>query len=308
MALPPHNGAVPAVGPLVDLGLRPDDAGMSDREFEQLRALVRAQTGIALGPQKRHLLRARLDRRLRALGLSTFAQYCAYLTEGRHPEELVAFVNAVTTNKTDFFREPHHFAHLAEHWAPALRAGVQPGHTRRVRIWSAASSSGEEPYTIAMVLREAGIVAPVFDVRILASDIDTDVLAHASEGVYAVDRTTAVPPDLLRRYFLRSRRQPTHVRVRPELRDVVTFRRINFADSSWPIRVRFDVIFCRNALIYFDRAGQQAILGKLLAFLEPGGLLFLGHSESVLGLAEGLTPLGNTIYARAAAGAQGDPA
>lgn len=282
---------------------------VSDREFELFRRLVHERTGIALGPHKRHLLRARLGRRLRALGLSTFGEYYDYLTdpEAGGAEEMSAFINAITTNKTDFFREPHHFDYLSGHWAQSRKADARRAGGRRLRLWSAACSSGEEAYTLAMTLSEAQLVPPAWDTRILASDIDTDMLEQARAGVYPIDRTGPVPPELLKRYFLRRAHGDTvEVRVRPELRSLVTVRRINLADPAWPIRTRFDAIFCRNALIYFDRTTQKIILERLVSQLEPGGLLFLGHAESVYGLIDGLQHLGNTIYAVAVAGGPGE--
>jgi chemotaxis protein methyltransferase CheR len=277
---------------------------MTDQEFKRLRDLVHAQTGIALGPQKRCLLETRLGRRLRALGLQTFGDYERFLAE-RDPRgaELGQFVNAVTTNKTDFFREAHHFQYLAEEWLPAVRAEADRTGARSLRIWSAACSSGEEPYTIAMVVREGlGAAAPGWDVKILASDIDTDVLARAAEGVYSLEQVEPVPRAMLARHFLRGTGASAgRVRVRPEVAALVAFRRINFLDDPWPIRLRFDAVFCRNALIYFDRATQQRILERMAGLLKDGGLLFLGHSESLYGLLTGFTHLGQTIYRRAAA-------
>jgi len=276
------------------------ELAISDQEFARFRDLVRAHAGITLGPQKRHLLRARLGRRLRALGMTSFAQYYDYLTdpEAGSAEEILAFINAITTHKTDFFREPHHFEYLRRRWAKPGPADATRGR-RRLRLWSAACSSGEEPYTLAMILAEAGLVPPACDTRILASDIDTDCLAQTEHGIYTLDRVGPVPHDLLKRYFVPGpRRRGPDFRVKPELRSLLTVRRINLAEPTWPIRTLFHVIFCRNALIYFDRAMQKTILERLVSFLEPGGLLFLGHAESVFGLVDGLSHLGNTIYAR----------
>ena len=278
------------------------ELALSDREFQLFRTLIYELTGIALGPHKRHLLRARLGRRLRAHGFATFSEYYQYLMDpaAEGAGELRAFINAITTNKTDFFREPHHFQYLSGLWAQTRRVEGDRAGRRRLRVWSAACSSGEEAYTLAMVLSEARLVPPLWDTRILASDIDTNVLAQAENGVYAMERTAPVPRDLLHRYFLhREGPEGNEVRVRPELQQLLTVRRINLAEPAWPIRIRFDVIFCRNALIYFDRAMQKAILERLVGLLEPGGLLFLGHAESVFGLIDGLAHLGNTIYARA---------
>lgn len=299
VAAPPPSGAAPLT--LEDLA--GGDFAVSDREFELFRTLVHERTGIALGPHKRHLLRARLGRRLRALGLQTFGEYYEYLNQpgAGGSREMVTFINAITTNKTDFFREVHHFEYLSGRWAQARRLEADRTGRRRLRLWSAASSSGEEAYTLAMVLTEARLTPPAWDTRILASDIDTDMLTQTAEGVYPMDRTAPIPRDLLKRYFLRrGEGDGEAVRVRPELRALVTARRINLAEPEWPIRTRFHVIFCRNALIYFDRAMQKNILERLVNLLEPGGLLFLGHAESVYGLMDGLVHLGNTIYARAA--------
>jgi chemotaxis protein methyltransferase CheR len=285
---------VSALGPL--------ELSLTDREFEIFRRLVYERTGIALGPHKRHLLRARLGRRLRALGCTTFSQYHQYLMDpgAGGADEMRAFINAITTNKTDFFREGHHFQFLSGPWAEARRADGDRTGRRRLRFWSAACSSGEEPYTLAIVLNEARLVPPLWDTRILASDIDTNVLAQTEGGVYAMERAAPIPRDLLRRYFLhREGPDGEEVRVRPQLQQLLTVRRINLADPVWPLRSRFDVIFCRNALIYFDRTMQKNILERLVSLLEPGGLLFLGHAESVFGLIDGLAHLGNTIYARA---------
>jgi len=274
------------------------DIEVTDREFALFRELIAAQAGITLNEHKRHLLRARLGKRLRDLGLTSFSAYYEYLIQGdTSGEEMIRFINAITTNKTDFFREPHHFRYLEEQWAPTRRALAANRGDRRVRFWSAACSSGEEPYTLAMVLSESLRRESGWDVKILASDLDTDILARAEAGIFPLDRCNAIPAPLLRRYFLRGVGAKAElVKVRRELRELVTFRRINFNDASWPIRCQFDGIFCRNVLIYFNRETQQRILERLLRFLKPDGVLFLGHSESVFGLVDGLQHLGNTIY------------
>jgi chemotaxis protein methyltransferase CheR len=277
---------------------------ITDDEFEAFRRLVHETTGIALGPHKRALVQARLGRRLRALGLTSFRAYHRYLTERDSGQELERFVNAITTNKTEFFREAHHFRFLAEQWAPAVVARAARTGARRLRLWSAACSTGEEPYTIAMTVREALGASASWDLRILASDVDTDVLARAEAGIYTADQVAPVPAALRSRYF-----EPAPdgrgVRVRSALRDLVAFRQINFQDDHWPIRTRFDAIFCRNVLIYFDREGQRRILERLVALLVDDGLLFLGHSESVLGLLAGMRHVGNTIYRKAGGSSAG---
>ncbi len=271
---------------------------MTTEEFQGFQQLLRTHSGIALGPQKRYLVQARLGRRLRELGLPSFTAYLDHLTS-RDPggQELTRFVNAMTTNKTDFFREAHHFRYLAEVWAPAIRTRAERTRDRKVRLWSAGCSTGEEPYTLGMTVRDA--LGPAgWDLRILASDIDTEVLARAEAGVYTAAQVDPVPAALRDRYFARVGEPGGERRwqVRPELRTLIAFRRINFNDEGWPIRAQFDVIFCRNALIYFDRPGQQRILGGLNGFLKAGGLLCLGHSENVLGLLVGVTHVGHTIY------------
>ncbi|MBY0461376.1 MAG: hypothetical protein K2V38_29010, partial [Gemmataceae bacterium] len=230
-------------------------------------------------------------KRLRALGLDSVGQYVRLL-DGRPAgdPERQEFVNCLTTNKTDFFRESHHFDHLRQTFLPQLRAAGR----KRVRVWSAGCSTGEEPYTLAMVL---GDECPGWDVKILASDIDTDVLAAAERGVYDADRARGVPGDLLRRHFLRGTgANAGKVTVRPELRELIAFRQINFMAPEWPMRTRFDAIFCRNVMIYFDRDTQRRLLTRFADLLEPGGLVFLGHSESLHWLADRFAAVGNTIY------------
>jgi chemotaxis protein methyltransferase CheR len=276
----------------------PPAGGLTDREFELLSGLVATNTGIALGPAKRALLQGRLGKRLRALGLATFMDYYRILTE-RDPdgEELVRFINAVTTNKTEFFREAHHFAYLRERWVPAVQARIAEGADPIVRIWSAGCSSGEEPYSVAMTVVDALEGTAGCDLKILASDIDTDVLTRGEAATYTLEEVAAVPPPTLHRHFLRGTGAKSGlVQVRPTLRDLVIFRRINLLAETWPIRTRFDIILCRNVLIYFDPPTQTRVLGRLLDFLKDDGLLILGHSEAVHGIVEGLRHVGTTIY------------
>jgi chemotaxis protein methyltransferase CheR len=282
---------------------------LSDREFQSFRTLVATHSGIALGPHKRALLQARLGRRLRTLGLTTFADYHRLLIEhDPQGEELVRFINAVTTNKTHFYREPHHFAYLAERWAPAMVGRASRGGERAVRIWSAGCSTGEEPYTIAMTVADALPHADGWSVRILASDIDTDVLERAAAGVYSIDAAGAIPPAVLKRHFLRGTGTSTDLmRVRPSLRSLVAFRRINLLEDQWPSGASFDVIFCRNVLIYFDRPTQQRVIERLGACLKDDGVLVLGHSEGILGMTNGLRHVGHTIYRKEPGDARDHP-
>ena len=282
---------------------------LSDREFETFRALVAAHTGIALGPNKRVFLQARLGKRLRALGLPTFTEYRRVLAEqDPHGEELIRFVNAVTTNRTTFYREAQHFAYLAEQWGPAALGTDTRGGPRVARIWSAGCSTGEEPYTIAMALADALGATSAWTLRILASDINTDALTHAAAGTYGLDDIGQIPRAVLTRHFLRGVGPNAGlVRLRPALRDLVTFRRINLLEERWPIQAPFDVIFCRNVLIYFNRPTQQRVLARLVGFLKIGGVLVLGHSEGVHGMVGGLRHVGNTIYHKEVDDAGDDP-
>jgi len=285
----------------IELPVVPGQFVITEREFQQFRALVLQQTGIALGDSKRQLVCSRLGKRLRYYGYSTFSQYYEHLAE-RDPEgqELLRMINAITTNKTDFFREAHHFDFLRSAILPAMQTEAGTGGARRLRIWSAGCSSGEEPYSIALTVLE-GLPRPwAWDVKILASDIDTEMLAKGREGVYTDDRLSTIPAELRERYFLRGRgTREGLVAVRPEMKDLVAFRRINLRDESWPIRTLFDCIFCRNVIIYFDRALQEGLVSRFVELLKPGGYLFLGHSESLLGMRLGLRYVGNTVYQKA---------
>ena len=271
----------------------------TEGEFKLFRDLIHAHTGIALGPHKRTLLQARLAKRLRTLRLTSFTEYHRHLEQDPTGEELTHCLNAITTNKTEFFREGHHFRYLTEELVPALRTRSARTGNRSVRVWSAGCSTGEEPYTIGITLLEALGGTRGWDLRILASDIDTEVLDRAAAGVYSLEQVAAVPRPLLARYFLRGVGERAGlVSVRPELRALVRFRRINFLEDPWPIRTRFDAIFCRNVLIYFDRPTQQRLLERFVGLLKGDSVLFLGHSENIHGLVTGLDHIGNTIYLR----------
>jgi chemotaxis protein methyltransferase CheR len=209
-------------------------------------------------------------------------------------------VNAITTNKTDFFREPHHFEFLSAHVLPAIAARRVPGAVPRLRIWSAGCATGEEAYSIAMTLLDAPWPIAAWDVRVLASDINTDVLDRAATGAYERARLAGVEPGMLRRHWHAIPRQPHLLQVSAAARRLVTFRRINLSSDVWPIQTAFDVIFCRNVVIYFDRATQRAVLRRLADLLVPGGYLIVGHSESLLGHGLDLQYAGRTIYRKRA--------
>lgn len=257
-------------------------------DFDRVRALIYQRAGISLTDSKQEMVYSRLARRLRATRISSFARYLNDLEAGHLGEEWEFFVNALTTNLTSFFREAHHFPLLAEH---VKRVRANP-----ITIWCSASSTGEEPYSIAMTVCEAfNTLTP--PVQIVATDIDTNVLSVGASGVYPLDRVDKLEPERLKRFFLRG--MGAHegmVRVRPELRQLVTFKQLNLLGDNWPLTGQFDVIFCRNVMIYFDKATQRKILGRFVPLMKPDGLLFAGHSENFLYVSESLKLRGKTVY------------
>ena len=257
------------------------------RDFARVRALIYRQAGIALTESKQEMVYSRLARRLRAKGLNTFEEYLDGLEGGRDSEEWEAFTNALTTNLTSFFREAHHFPILAEH----VKAARTP-----ISIWCSASSTGEEPYSIAMTVCEAfGTSTP--PVSIVATDIDTNVLETAANGVYPIERIDKMAQDRVKRFFLRGKGDRAgQVRVRPELRQLITFKPLNLLAQSWPISGPFDVIFCRNVMIYFDKSTQGKILSRFVPLMKPEGLLFAGHSENFMYASDAFTLRGKTVY------------
>ena len=260
-------------------------------DFERVRALIYRQAGISLADSKQEMVYSRLARRLRATGIASFAIYLDGLEAGRMPDEWEAFTNALTTNLTSFFREAHHFPLLAEH---ALKAKAR--HGGPLSIWCSASSTGEEPYSIAMTLCEAfNTLTP--PVSIVATDIDTNVLATAGAGVYPIERVDKLEPERLRRFFLKGKgAQEGLVRVRPELRQLVSFRPLNLLAEGWDLKGPFDAIFCRNVMIYFDKATQRKILSRFVPLMKPDALLFAGHSENFLYVSDALRLRGKTVY------------
>jgi len=261
-------------------------------DFERVRKLIYQAAGISLAPIKQDMVYSRLARRLRALDMTSFDQYLTYLEEGTHENEWETFVNSLTTNLTSFFRESHHFDLLQ-------RQLIATTH-KPVRIWCSAASTGEEPYTLAITCCEAfGSLTP--PVEILASDIDTNVLKTAERGVYPIERVDRLNPQLLKKYFLKGTGgQQGFVRVRPELQKLITYTRVNLLDTQWPnVKGPFDVMFCRNVMIYFDKPTQYQILKKFAPLLQPDGLLYAGHSESFLHAADLFHSLGRTVYERA---------
>ena len=271
---------------------------ITDDEFQAFQHLIYTETGITLNESKRCLVCSRLSKRLRSLQLNSYLDYYDYLLRrDEGGEELQRMVNCITTNKTDFFRESHHFHFLTQTVFPKLVALSKSGGPRRLRIWCAASSRGHEPYSIAMTVREFAPFDASWDVRLLASDIDTDVLATAQAGVFNVDDLEPVPLRLKQRYFQRGvGKFAGQARVKPELRNLIAFRQINLIADHWPIHTKFDVIFCRNVMIYFDTPTQKKVIDHLTQYLTPGGYLLLGHSENIQWAAGYLRPLGNTVF------------
>ena len=269
---------------------------LAQSDFARVAKFIEGATGIKVPPGKKTMVEGRLRRRARALGCANLDDYCkAVFEQGGFDAESVHLIDAVTTNKTDFFREPSHFTFLVEHCLPEASSARRP-----YKVWSAACSIGAEPYTLAMVLADhaASLPAP-WDFSILASDISTAVLAKATQAVYPEDMIGPVPHEVRKRYLLRSRDASRKlIRIGPELRRKVTFLHLNLMDHRYPADRDFDAIFCRNLLIYFDKPTQEAVVGRLCQHLRPGGHLFLGHSESLAGKDHPLEWLGDAVFRR----------
>ena len=260
----------------------------SDLEFKHICKLIYERAGIHLTPSKKDMVYSRLARRLRANNISSFSDYL-HIVEANSGSEREAFVNALTTNVTSFYREAHHFPVLAEH----VRGLTQ---RRPINIWCNAASTGEEPYTIAMTMVDLfdSLTPPV---RIIATDIDTQALQKASSGIYSLEHAQKLPKDVLERFFLKGRDDKAgQVKVRKELRDLISFSQLNLQDKQWPIKGCFDAIFCRNVMIYFDKATQHKILQKFVPFMQKDALLFAGHSESLQGVNDMFKLRGKTVY------------
>jgi chemotaxis protein methyltransferase CheR len=266
-----------------------------ENDFQALRALVKKMAGISLADSKRELVYGRISRRLRALGLTSFADYRQLLESG-DGSELIEFCNALTTNLTSFFRESHHFAYLRESFLEPRRNA--PRKAGRIRIWSSACSSGEEPYSIAMTIVETIPEWEKWDIKILATDLDSDILARAQRGIYNADRVKGMDPKRLRRFFTERLDGAQRVyQVTPELAKLITFRQINLVQDL-PMPGPLDVVFCRNVVIYFDKDTQRALFSRIAALQRPDNLLFLGHSETLFKVSDDYTLIGKTIYRR----------
>jgi chemotaxis protein methyltransferase CheR len=269
---------------------------LADAEFDFIRHVIAENAGIVLGPNKRQLVQGRLARRLRELHLDSYEAYCDHVRNSG-PEELVGLINALTTNVTSFFRENHHFEALASYMFPeAFKRNQQ---ARRVRIWSAGCSSGEEAYCLAMVAREALPAGQKWDLKILATDIDSDMVATAQRGVYPLDRLATLSKDRLQRHFRKGTGEHAgHAKANPELAQLISFRTLNLM-HTWPMSGPFDIIFCRNVMIYFDQATRERLVSRFADLLVPDGYLCLGHSESIHGPSGPFRLVGKTIYRKA---------
>lgn len=271
---------------------------MKDKEFQRFSAFIFDQVGIKMPPAKKTMLEARLQKRLKALNIDSFQAYSDFVfsAEGQRTE-LIHFIDVVTTNKTDFFREPAHFTYLTQTALPTILQN-RGGYAREpVRIWSAGCSSGEEPYTLAMVLSEFAAERHDFRFSILASDISSRILERAKNAVYPEDSANTIAANLKTKYLLRSKdRSNALVRICPQLRSQVLFKRINFMDEDFGLADKMDIIFCRNVVIYFDKATQQALMRKFHSQLRKDGYLFLGHSETLNGLDVDFRAVSSTVY------------
>ncbi len=268
----------------------------SDSDFNYFRKIADRLTGIHLADNKKELVYGRVTRRLRALRLQSFSDYIALLESG-DVNELEQFTNMITTNLTSFFREMHHFDFLTQDVVPTLMKNKPRGS--RIRIWSAGCSTGEEPYSIAMALRESVPGLSGWDVKILATDLDSEVLAHGAAGVYTVDRVNGIRSVYLDKYFDKGRGPNAgKVRVKEEVRNMITFRRLNLMED-WPMKGPMDVIFCRNVVIYFDKPTQTRLFAKFSNILADDGRLFVGHSEALYKVTDKFELLGKTVYKKA---------
>lgn len=268
---------------------------MDKESFERLSEFVTREYGIKLPLAKKSMLESRLNKKVKTLGLSSYKEFLDFIfSEEGKKEELFHVIDLITTNKTDFFREAAHFQFLTNEFLPAYKNEL--GRTN-LKIWSAGCSSGEEPYTIIMALEEYKKKHPDTIYSILASDVSLRVIQTAFQAIYEIEKIDPVPLALKRNYFLRSKTDPRLVRVKPQYRKKLQFKRINFMDNSYGLmKADYDIIFCRNVLIYFDKPTQERVILKLCSHLKQGGLLLLGHSESIIGMNLPLKQIRPTVY------------
>ena len=271
---------------------------MTDPEFARFGEFIEGQCGIKMPLAKKTMLQGRLQKRLRFLGIESYTAYADYVfsPKGRE-EELFHMIDAVTTNKTDFFRESKHFDYLRDVVFPELKNNAKNTGWKKLKAWSAGCSTGEEPYTLAMVLSHFAENNPSFHFSILATDISTKVLDLAKTAIYQEEKIEPVPMEFRKKYLMRSPSKPI-MRIVPELRSCLSFMRLNFMDTDYRLQEMMDIVFCRNVIIYFDRQTQENILGRICRYLIPGGHLFMGHSETLNGMNLPLRQISSSIYRR----------
>jgi len=261
---------------------------MTEADFQSIVRIAHAQTGIVLSDHKKEMVYSRLARRIRRTGLDTFAEYLAYIR--KDPEETNEFINALTTNLTSFFRENHHFEHMLSTSLVDLQK--RNAGTRKLRVWSCAASTGEEPYSIAMMLKEHGFDR-TWDVKLLATDLDSQVLATGKAGVYHEDRVRGMNPKWRDKYM--TRQTDGLWKVNPDIASIISFKRLNLLEK-WPMKGQFDIVFCRNVVIYFDKDTQRVLFERMANQMADQSWLYIGHSETLHRVTERFSGLGQTIY------------
>lgn len=271
------------------------DGLLSTGEFNFIRHLAMVHAGIALADYKRNMVYRRVSKRLKALGLQSVSEYCAILADPNNASEVQGLINALTTNKTDFFREGHHFEHMAKVALPSTLAALNQARSRRLRIWSAGCSSGQEPYSIAMTLRECMPDLAQWDARIMATDIDTDIIDRASKGIYGIDEVNSIPAEMRRKYVSSMIGSKGQYRISEDIQSKISFRPLNLHDV-WPMRGMFDIIFCRNVVIYFDKPTQCRLFDRFANIMNANAYLYVGHSESLYKVSDRFRSIGQSIY------------
>ncbi len=274
-------------------------SSLQDDEFNFLKDLIYQKTGIFLAPHKKIMVQSRLNSRLRHHSFTSFKDYIDKLRKDKDffEKELTELINRITTNKTDFFRENHHFEFLRDTYFPFMEEESKHTGVKTIRIWSSAASTGEEPYSIAITAAEYFENKPGWNVKILASDIDTNVLATAMEGMYRADRISTVPEKYLIKYFTKHQENDQiFYKVKPILKQMIEYRKINLLETPYPLGDKMDMIFCRNVIIYFDKPTQRMIFQNFENVLKPYGFLIIGHSETMFGISDKFKFLGQTIY------------
>lgn len=280
--------------PIVSPGIKP----ITDAEFRLFRDLIYSQAGIHLADVKKALLTGRLSRHLRQLGMNSFRQYYEHVIADKSGQEMITLLDAIATNETHFFREPKQFEYLQNTLVPAWQLQAEQGKRRKqIRVWSAACSSGEEPYSLAMLLLYAFPPESGWSIEIIATDISTRILDRARAGIWPINRADTIPSHLLKRFMLRGTgSQQGNMKAGPEVRQVIEFGRLNLHDTSYPLRGMFDAVLCRNVLIYFDQHSRAAAINRMVGLLEPDGHLFLGHAESLTGMNLRMTSVAPAVY------------